>query len=410
MNGERIGNLTPAFDEPKALDFFNSSVEVSSFESENGLVKYVADIQHPPLSGSGLFELLTEVAPTKDTGPLPVIFDWRMPDNEKEYRQLGPMHEKLGLAWETFMGSRRYFLNNLEFNIAPSVVFSAFHPEKFFIKADTITGKDVISEALKTEGISGAVVEELLKEAGVANPQFSIFPVMQAVVYRRNPPGRNIKNQSHVKKRFNTFPKSRIAIELPKVADHMSDEQREELLAIGKPRYFMPFTGDDGEEYVFAKTLLRSNDEIEKLITIKEKGNFKARILEIPHRRLAGYERHLVPGSFQQINNSGLKLCPRIEWEKLPDGERRFVFSDAQEFDGKTIDSVLGALVLSYFAKDLRGSWPKKLRIGRSREQTMGQAQVPVLVLFPAIQRALLESDFIINAEKIAEPQQLKAT
>jgi hypothetical protein len=101
------------------------------------------------------------------------------------------------------------------------------------------------------------------------------------------------------------------------------------------------------------------------------------------------------------------RIEPKLSWIHRDDDSRKFIVEREidQPSEGSPChkDGVLGVMLAAYFSPQVRKSWPEHMGLRSSGfKQALGPAQIPVLTLFPHVQKRLLESELIKGAEELA--------
>jgi hypothetical protein len=417
--------LSIPFVEPENLSFLESSVQVQR-ETNDNTTTYTATFDHPPLEAPGLMSFLGRVAPnpTGDT-IFGVIGDWAIlddgPQDDMDTR-LAKMHEVLNRPWLEFKESQPAFIDPLRASVEPHFTRQGTVPPSFD-NIDTLTNNVVQGQMsyarrrlLAKLSTSYDTAEASLEAYGIENVETRLFAIVKdSVNNKRRLALTNIERirnsatpsdiETGVKK---LFPKELLT--------SLTEETFDEL--------FGTYVAPNGTRYRYMREMYPYSDEdmravLENPRTMRE-GLYEAEVIELQRNgfvltdwvsgrtRLGGeYFPYtlVVPGSPKKVLDA-VTVEPIVSWQVNEAGERTFVFPRDSERTPQHIryrDGILGALAVAYLSPKITQTWPRTMKIGRSKDQAMGVAQIPVLGIMPRFAKQLLESNFIAMAERVAE-------
>ncbi|MEO7945157.1 MAG: hypothetical protein ABIR37_03320 [Candidatus Saccharimonadales bacterium] len=409
------------FEEPMGLDYLHSPLEVRSSTHPEG-VRYDLLIDHAPLDAGDLHAFTHGVAPYPGFDSVyGIVADWNVVDRAEDgspYAQrLVNLHTHLGKAWDEFSRSRPAFLRVMQdgMDFSASMHFDASPSNEYFKRAEDIVTHRLVTDAAEALGGEHTLLEEVLRTTGVENPQAVVLDAMSQVLNRTRNARRQLQNPQRIIDSFKNRPASSRARLVELMTVGWSKEYRQVFDDVVRNAAYHQIKMEDGATYYVRRATVDC-DPLEQVAQAKveRSDRFEAKIAELKlsskehyfHRPQERKTKVVVPGSVKVVQPPST-IEPQLAWVKKNDGTRQFLIGREHTQDETGAfhfkDGVLGVLLAAYFAPEVRSEWPTHMGVKGSRlEQGLGAAQVPVLALFPHVQKRLLGSEFIENAEKLA--------
>lgn len=413
------GQLAPHFHEPSELRLREAAVAVSVERVETGR-RYTLELDHPDLDPQQFHMLLRTVAPAGGATAADIVADWGLPDvvrPTEQQQQTAARHTRLAGAWEQFVNgpSRPAFIAVMRDNLPPQFDKKTGTISHFPLYRRNVVGKasevkigDVIARALYFRPDGRFLLEPLSERAGIEDPRAFILDGLKTAMNDRRGPLRQLHREARVVAAFMSAPSALRHELLARIPSPASAGEDRPFLEVATEALFDSLTGDDGELYYAPRAhLVGDLREQAAQAEAVHSHSYEARVFTVQHRTRAEAPprpvRILMPGSVKRTTETA-RIRPHISWLRHNDGEREFALDAAADStDEVYADRVLGALTLAYFAPEAREHWPTAMTLGRrTRKQELQEAQVPVLVLLPGIQKSVLNSQFVAAAEQLA--------
>ncbi len=406
-----VRSFVESFEEPPNLKLLDSLLTVEATTTEGEDVIYTAHLHPSGLDPAQFHELLRAVAPAGlGTSAKAINEDWELPNRHSATRLL-ELHSHLGTAWEVFMASRRTFMRvmadntNLE-DWRYKIVRGA--SQNILIPEHKVDVSKLVTAAL-ADTVEGPHLLEPLVEVGINDPRHLILEGVKVALNQDRNGREQLRGERSILRQFrllSTSSKEKVLAELP---NYVSNDSGTSFLEMARFALFDSFKAEDGNRYYVPKSDIEGSlvEQASQTEVVRE-GKYEAKVFKLRHiflRLSRWYTQKLImmPGSIEQTEPTST-IRPHIRWSKSPRGEREFILEEpVEKSNGQYEDSVLGVLVVAYFTPEVRQKWPNAMSVKGSRiKQPIQEAQVPVLALMPGVQRSLLNSRFITEAEKLA--------
>jgi hypothetical protein len=416
-----VAAIASAFEERPGLNYLRAPISVRAINHPDG-TRYDMSLDHPHLDANGLHAFTNAVAPhPNEDSKNGIVSDWNIVDRANEgsaaAQHLVNIHTYLGKAWQEFSLSRPAFLRVMSDGLDYSAFlhFDAHTHDEFFKRAEDIPTHRLVTDAAIALGGEQAVLDEVLRITGVEDPKAFILDAMSQALNGTRNARRQLMNEQRIMDSFNNRSAASRARLVELMTVKWSKEYRQVFDRVVRNAIYQQIETGDGVGYYVRRDDLDC-DLAEQVANarVERNGRYEARVAELKfsshnyyyHRYEERTRRVVVPGSFKILEPVST-IEPKLAWVKRSDGSRHFLIEREQSQDETGVpifhDGVLGVMLAAYLSPEVRAEWPVRMGVrGAQREQALGAAQVPVLALFPHVQKRLLEADFIRNAEMLA--------
>lgn len=431
---EHMGSINPRkdlelnFNEPGNLSYLDTELDVFVMQVGEETTRFDVVINHPPLTGTDLVEMLGEVAPCKENAQDKdgVLGDWMVVDeaiaryrNTDEEQRLVTLHESLGGAWLDFVLSRAVLIDTLQDGknrINTSLHNICLMPDKFEPGLDHDGG--FVNELVKRQSGTFEEMVETLHDAGVENVDELVPTRLRAVILRCA----NVDSHDDLisDQGLKDFLAKQDPHELGSILYQLlsefgiTREQRSELARAARKKFYSTLRTEDGTEYLYLSDRFTEplTESYARRRTITQ-GPYRKEVVRVTYARDGWTEDVTVPGTMEKVVEHA-SVSPAISWTRTQtrigklkrDGSYRRSFV-LERFTSPTnlferADGLLGVIAVAYLSPNVRSRWPVTMRAGDesnryTQEQQMRAAQVPVLAQMMSSQ--LLSSNLIKSTE-----------
>lgn len=414
--------------EPRGISLRDTNLSVTRQEVEGG-AEYSVTFEHPSLQGESLFNLLKLVAPGKGFDSLGgAYFDWILPDSQpgdgihggEEGDRLRKLHtEGLGQHWADFEISRRDLMDAITSGYDPTSLLRFFSGKQIVLH-----NQEGLQKRLDAGKLDFPMLRRMFQGEQFPDPTATIAGYMledgsiSEKTHNRILDGNKRQTMSAIFDQNRDEYRSRYLAEL-------DDDQRAKAFDNYVRSEYVELTLEDGTHGYVSRTgihgatseaLHEAYHSREASLINVDNGRFLIQsgafaIDKATIQTQNGPKEIVFPTTLRPAIKS-LSLQPVLQWRtsELDYGRlHREVVVDAQrdnEVEYHPVDQprrkpskLIGLLTLAYVSPELIRDWPESIKLGNSKPQRIGVAQVPVLALMK--RKSLAKSPLLERIEKL---------